>query len=83
MELNFMLNSSGLNPEKAKDLQKKVSDFRAKLAQERINHLLEVRKIAPDLRLGKRFSGQGKGFGPHKGGYGMFMGGYRPGGSCR
>jgi len=83
MELNFLMNFPDPDTEKAKALQKEVSDLRAKLAQERISHLLEVRKIAPDARLGKWCDAPMRGYGPHKGSYGRSMGGYGPGGNWR
>jgi len=79
-ELNALLNSSDPDAEKAKALQKEISDLRAKLAQERINFALEERKIDPDARIGR---GYGMGYGRHMGGYGPGMGsrmmGYGPG----
>jgi hypothetical protein len=41
----------------AASLQKEVSDFKAQLAQQRLEHILRVRKINPDL--GRRFWGGG------------------------
>jgi zinc resistance-associated protein len=71
-ELGILLNTSNPDAEKAKALQKEISDLRAQLAQEMISFQLEARKIAPDLRLGRGYC-QG-GWGHHKRGYGSPMG---------
>jgi zinc resistance-associated protein len=64
-ELNALLASPNPDAEKAKALQKEISDLRAKLAQERINFEIESRKIAPGGYEGRR--------------YGWHMGGHGPG----
>jgi zinc resistance-associated protein len=80
-ELDAVLNSANPDIEKAKALQKEISDLRGKLDEARLSYQLEARKIVPDERLG---SGYGYGYG---GGYGHMMGpygygmGYGPG-SC-
>jgi Spy/CpxP family protein refolding chaperone len=85
-ELNVLLSTSNPDPEKAKALQKEISDLRAKMSQERINLTLEARKISPEAGYGRGW-GYGRGFGPMRGGYGpgmgygMYRGGYGPG-SC-
>jgi len=71
-ELGILLNTSNPDAEKAKALQKEISDLKAQLAQEMINFQLGARKIAPDLRLGSG-NCQGK-WGHHKRGYGSPMG---------
>ena len=91
-ELNTLLNSSNPDAEKAKALQKEISELRSKLDQARINFKLEAGKINPDARFGEKY-GRGYGrygrhmggghmmdFGGHMGGYGRHMGGYGPGG---
>ena len=81
-ELNTLLNSSNPDADKAKALQKEISELRSKFAQARITFELETRKINPDQQFGR---GYGKGYGRHKGrggpgmGYGQQMGGYGPG----
>jgi len=81
-ELNTLLTSPNPDAEKAKALQKEISDLKAKLAQKRIDFRLEARKIAPELRFGR---GYGRGYGSHMRGYGPgmgyggHMGGYGPG----
>ncbi len=67
LELNTLLNSPNPDAEKAKALQKEISDLRAKLAQERIDFELEVRKLAPKGYYGRGYS---RGCGWHMGGYG-------------
>ena len=71
-ELNILMNTSNPDLEKAKGLQKEVSDLKGKMAQERINLQFEMRKINPDARFGM---GHGRGMG----GPGRGMGGYGPG----
>ena len=84
-ELNILLNTSNPDAEKAKALQKNVSDLSGKMALERLNFQIEARKIAPDFRFGMG-SGKGhrrnkmKGLGQGMG-YGLNMGGQGPG-SC-
>jgi zinc resistance-associated protein len=55
-ELNTLLNSPNPDDEKAKAFQKEISDLRAKLDQKRVNFRLEVRKIAPDVQFGRKYS---------------------------
>ena len=88
-ELNTLLNSSNLDAEKAKALQKEISELRSKLDQARINFKLEAGKINPDARFGEKygrgrhmggghmmdFGGDMGGYGQHMG-YGRHMGGY-------
>jgi Spy/CpxP family protein refolding chaperone len=72
-ELNVQLNTSKPDAEKAKALQKEISDLQAKMAEERINLVLEARKISPEAGYGRGW-GYGRGFGPMRGGYGPGMG---------
>ncbi len=72
-ELNTLLNSSNPDVDKARALQKEISELRAKLDQVRINFELEANKINPDLRFGH---GYGRGRGNHMGGYGHHRGDY-------
>jgi zinc resistance-associated protein len=68
-ELNILMNTSNPDFEKAKALQKEISDLRGKMGQERIKLFAEERKINPDARFG-----MGWGRGGMKGGGGMGMG---------
>jgi len=70
-ELNIVLSSPSPDAEKAKALQKEISDLRAKLAQSRINLRLEQRKITPKGYYGRRYG---------RGSRGHHMRGYGPGG---
>ena len=72
-ELHILMNTSNPDLEKARALQKELSDLKAKMGQERINLYGEARKINPDLRFGRGW-GRGKGFGPCSEGYGPGMG---------
>ena len=77
-EFNRLFNSEKPDAEKAKTLQKEISDLRAKMAQARIDFELEERKIAPQ---GINRRGYGRGYGPGmRGSYGPGMrGSYGPG----
>ncbi|MEW6667942.1 MAG: Spy/CpxP family protein refolding chaperone [Thermodesulfobacteriota bacterium] len=80
-ELQAIMSSPNPDVEKAKALQKDLSNLRAQMAQERLSLQLEERKINPDARFGGWGRGHGRG-GPGPGmryGRGM-MGGYGPGG---
>jgi len=56
------------DPKKAANLQKEISDFKAQIDQKRIEHMIEMRKINPNLGPGLMGSGMmGHGYG---GGYG-------------
>ena len=83
-ELNILMNTSNPDFEKAKALQKEISDLRGKMAQERIKLFAEERKINPDARFGMGWGRGGmKGGGPCGGGMGMGHGrgmGRGPGG---
>jgi hypothetical protein len=64
------------NPDtqRALEIQKEISDLRAQMDQKRVDHLIKIRKIAPDAGRGMM-----KGFGSRGGGRGMGPGsGDRP-----
>jgi len=71
-ELNILMNTSNPDVQKARSLQKDLSDLKGKMAQERINLQFEARKINPDARFGM-------GYGRGMGGPGRGMGGDGPG----
>ena len=77
VELNTLLNSSTPDAEKARALQKEISDLRAKIDQARIDFQLETQKINPDARFS---GGYGRGYGRHMKGYGQGMGSGHMGG---
>ena len=77
-ELDSVLDSSNPDIDKAKALQKEISDLRAKLDEKTVTYELEARKIVPGQRLGY---GHGPGYGYHMGPYGHMMG-HGPGGYC-
>lgn len=58
-ELNIFLNTTDPDVDKAKTLQKELSDLQAKMDQERIVFQLELRKIDPDFRMGMHQIGRG------------------------
>lgn len=70
-ELHILMNTSNPDFEKAKALQKEMSDLRAKMGQERIKLFAEEKKINPDARFGMGWGRGGmKGGGPWGGGTG-------------
>jgi Spy/CpxP family protein refolding chaperone len=75
-ELNSLLRSANPDPEKAKTLQKSISELRAKMDEKRLAYTLETRTIIPELRSRQRY---GSGYRHHKRGYGSGMYGA---GSC-
>ena len=66
-ELNTLLNSAEADPEKAKMLQKSISEVRAKMDQKRLAYTLETRTIIPEFRSRHRY---GWGYRHHGKGYG-------------
>ena len=66
-ELNTLLNSADPDPEKAKMLQKSLSEVRAKMDQKRLAYKLETRTIIPEFRSRHRY---GWGYRHHGKGYG-------------
>jgi zinc resistance-associated protein len=74
-ELQILMNTSNPDLEKAKALQKEISDLRGKMGQERIKLFAEERKINPDARFGMGWSRGGmKGGGSCGGGMGYGRG---------
>ena len=61
-ELDNLLITSEPDPNKARALQREISDLKAKMAENRVNFQLEARKIAPNATFGR-----GYGRGPHHG----------------
>ena len=75
-ELDTVLNSATPDLDKAKALQKEISELRARLDETRLTYELEARKIVPDQRLGYGYGGW---YGHHMGPYYGHMMGYGPG----
>ncbi len=73
-ELNILMNTSNPDMQKARALQKDLSDLKAKMAQERLNLQFEVRKINPDARFGMGYGRGMRGPGSGMGGCGPGMG---------
>ena len=83
-EMNTLLNAPDPDAEKAKVLQKEITDLKGKMAEKRLDFQLEALKINPDARFGagygKGYGRHMKGYGPRAGmGYGRHMGGYGQG----
>lgn len=74
-ELGIALDKTDPDLEKARALQREISELRAQLDDKSLTHELEIRKISPDRRYGY---GRGGGYGSHMGSYGHRMG-YGPG----
>jgi zinc resistance-associated protein len=70
-ELNSVLNSPNPDLEKARALQKEISELQAKLNEKQLNYNLEARKVAPGD------GGYGGWYGHHMGF--AYNGGYGPG----
>jgi zinc resistance-associated protein len=61
-ELDNLLNESDPDPNKARALQREISDLKAKMAENRLNFQLEARKVAPNTDFGRGFArGHGSG----------------------
>jgi Spy/CpxP family protein refolding chaperone len=54
---------------KASGLQKEISELQAQLDQKRIDHMVEMRKVAPNAGRGYMSGGPMMGYGPRGGGY--------------
>jgi zinc resistance-associated protein len=52
VDLNRELAGENLDKQKAAQLQKEISELRNKLDQKRLNHQIEIRKIAPNAGRG-------------------------------
>ena len=69
-ELDSLLNESEPDPDKARALQREISDLKAKMAESKLNFQLEARKVAPNARLGRGHA-RGHGSGYQHGPYGQ------------
>ena len=54
-ELENLLSESDADPDKARALQREISDLKAKMAENKLNFQLEARKVAPDVRFGQGY----------------------------
>jgi Spy/CpxP family protein refolding chaperone len=54
---------------KASKLQKEISELQAQFDQKRINHMIEMRKLNPNIGRGYMRGGPMMGYGHHGGGY--------------
>jgi zinc resistance-associated protein len=69
-ELDNLLNAAEPDANKARTLQREISDLKAKMAENRLNFQLEARKIAPNIRAGhgpRMGYGRGHGWDHHHG----------------
>ena len=62
-KLNSLLNTSSPDSEKARALQKEVTDLGAKISEKRLDLELEARKIVPGVGYARGW-GMGSGMGP-------------------
>jgi zinc resistance-associated protein len=69
-ELDIVLNSSEPDLDKAKTLQKEISELQTSLGEKGVNYKFEAHKIAPDQKLGY---GYGDWHDRHMGPYGYMM----------
>ena len=70
-EMTLLLNGDNPDAAKLQALQKDISELKGQMAQKRLAHRLETRKVAPE-------SDYGRGYGKGRGGYGG-----NGGGRCR
>ena len=70
-ELDLLITKTDPDLEKAKAIQREISDIRTKIDEKHLKYALEVRKILPDDLYGR---GNGLGYGHHMGGYDHRMG---------
>jgi len=75
-ELQVARSETEPDVKKVKGLQAEISALRGKMAEKRMDVVLEAKKVAPDCDYGR---GCGKGFGPHMKGLGGQRGGNGPG----
>ena len=73
-EMDLLLNTENPDPGKLQGLQKEISELKAQIAEKRLAHRLETRKMAPDRNNDGNVRGCGRGYGK---GYGKGRGGYR------
>lgn len=66
-ELDTLLAGPNPDRERAKGLEKELSDLRAQLDQERLDYELEARKITPEARSGWGYGRGMRGRGAHMG----------------
>jgi Spy/CpxP family protein refolding chaperone len=68
-ELENELEKSEPDAAKASRLQKEISDLRAQFDQKRIDHMIEMRKLSPNIGRGFRSEGPKRGYGPYSSGH--------------
>ena len=68
-ELQNELAKAEPDASKASGLQKEISELQAQLDQKRIDHMVEMRKLAPNAGKGYVRGGSMMGYGPRGGGY--------------
>ena len=85
-ELQSELAKSEPDAAKASQLQKKISKLQSQFDQKRINHMVEMRKLNPNVGRGYSSGGPMMGYGSNGGGRGYRSGGHMMGygsyGSC-
>ena len=69
LELRSELAKAEPDAAKASGLQKEISELQAQLDQKRIDHMVEMRKVAPNAGRGYMRGGPMMGYGPRGGGY--------------
>jgi Spy/CpxP family protein refolding chaperone len=68
-ELQNELAKDTPDASRASELQKEISDLQTQLDQKRIDHMVEMRKLAPNAGRGFMGGGPMMGYGPRGGGY--------------
>ena len=68
-ELQNELSKADPDAATASELQREISELQAQLDQKRIDHMVEMRKLAPNAGRGYKRGGPMMGYGPRGGGY--------------
>jgi Spy/CpxP family protein refolding chaperone len=68
-ELQNELAKDDPNASKASRLQKEISELQAQFDQKRIDHMIEMRKLNPNIGRGYMHGGPMMGYGPYGSGY--------------
>ena len=76
LELQLVMTKDPVNVKAAKILQKELSAIRSAFDEKKIDHILKLKEISPELGMGF----MGKGRGGHGYGHGNMMGGGKRGG---
>jgi Spy/CpxP family protein refolding chaperone len=77
LELRLILTKENIDAKKAKAVQKEISVLQGKFAEKRVDYMIKLKKIAPEINMGYGHKMGGKGY---HGGGGFHGGGFK--GNC-